>query len=330
MQRLLTVALCIAHLALVLSGSCSTSSDSGCTSGAINITSTLTTLSASAFASKSGITSVSFSDCSKLVSIGLSTFLSNSIASITWPSSCNVVYIDYGAFYGNQLTSLDLSRCKISGFGSSSTYGVFQNNQIRTVKFGVSYLTSLPDNLFYSNKLISMNFTELPHLTYVGFQAFYLNLLTSLDFSDTHLTIIGTRAFAYNSLKSITWNSELTVINSGAFIGNAFTTLSFADATKLTYLLGDSTYGGCFQDNSLTEVNFADSIVSYIGYRSFYNNKINNVTFNKYLKSIETQAFYVNSISSVNLISSSELVYIGSGAFSTNKLTSSGCQSRLT
>jgi hypothetical protein len=178
------------------------------------------------------------------VSIGLNSFLSNSIATITWPSSCNIVYIDYGAFYGNQLSSLDFSGCsKLSGFGSSSTYGVFQSNYIRTVKFGSnSYITSLPDHLFYANKLISMNFTELNHLTYVGFETFHGNLLTSLDISDTLMTIIGTRSFAYNSLKTITWNSELTVINSGAFIGNSLTTLSFTGATKLTYLFGDGTY----------------------------------------------------------------------------------------
>ena len=82
----------------------------------------------------------------------------------------------------------------------------------------------------------------------------------------------------------------------------------------------------------MVDVDFANSIVSYIGYRSFYNNKITTVTFNKYLKSVETQAFYSNSISSVNLTASTNLVYISSGAFSTNKLTSldlSGC-SKLT
>lgn len=232
------------HLKTVLSGSCSTSSDSGCTSGSINITSSLTTLSSSSFSSKSGITAVSFSGCSKLVSIGYNSFLSNSIATITWPSSCNIVYIDYGAFNGNQLSTLDFSGCsKLSGFGSSSTNGVFQSNYIRTVKFGSnSYITSLPDRLFYGNKLISMNFTELNHLAYVGYETFYGNLLTSLDISDTLMTIIGTRSFAYNSLKTITWNSELTVINSGAFIGNTLTTLSFTGATKLTYLFGDGTY----------------------------------------------------------------------------------------
>ena len=241
------------HLRTVLSGSCSTSSDSGCTSGSINITSSLTTLSSSAFSSKTGITAVSFSGCSKLVSIGLNSFLSNSIATITWPSSCNIVYIDYGAFYGNQLTSLDLSACKIGGFGSSTTYGVFQNNYILTVKFGSnSYITSLPDHLFYGNKLISMNFTELNRLTYVGFETFYGNSLTSLDISDTLMTIIGTKSFAYNNLKTITWNSELTVIYSGAFIGNKLTTLSFTGATKLTYLFGDGTYSSILLTHSLT------------------------------------------------------------------------------
>ncbi len=130
-----------------ISGTTSTA----CQSGYINISASVTSISSTAFNAYS-ITGVSFAACSSITSLGSHSFSNNKIASIIWPSTLKS--IDIGAFYSNQLTSIDTSRLsKVVSLGSSTSYGVFQNNYITALDLNNLNLTSTPANCFVNNQL---------------------------------------------------------------------------------------------------------------------------------------------------------------------------------
>ena len=132
-------------------GCVSESTSTGCQSGYINISSSVTSISGSAFDTNS-ITGVSFADCSSITSLGSYSFSNNKIATIVWPSTLKS--IDVGAFYSNQLTSIDSPKLgKVSTLGSSTSYGVFQNNYITALDLTYLNLTSTPANCFVNNQL---------------------------------------------------------------------------------------------------------------------------------------------------------------------------------
>ena len=130
-----------------ISGTTST----GCQSGYINISSSVTSISSTAFNAYS-ITGVSFAACTSITSLGSYSFSNNKIASVVWSSTLKS--IDIGAFYSNQLTSIDSSRLsKVASLGSSTSYGVFQNNYITALDLNYLNLTSTPANCFVNNQL---------------------------------------------------------------------------------------------------------------------------------------------------------------------------------
>ena len=123
----------------------------GCQSGYINISSSVTSISNSAFNTYS-ITGVSFAACTSITSLGSYSFSNNKIASVVWPSMLKS--IDIGAFYSNQLTSIDTSSLsQVASLGSSTSYGVFQNNYITALDLNYLNLTSTPANCFVNNQL---------------------------------------------------------------------------------------------------------------------------------------------------------------------------------
>jgi len=133
------------------SGCISAATSTGCQSGYINISSSVTSISSSAFNGYS-ITGVSFSGCNSITSLGSYSFANGKIATVVWPSTLKS--IDVGGFYSNQLTSIDSSKLKsVSSLGSSTSFGVFQNNYISTVDLNYLNLTSTPANCFVNNQL---------------------------------------------------------------------------------------------------------------------------------------------------------------------------------
>jgi hypothetical protein len=299
------------------SGCVTAATSTGCQSGYINISSSVTSVSSSAFNGYS-VTGVSFDTCSSLTSLSSYSFANNKIASVVWPSTLKS--IDVGAFYSNQLTSVDSSKLgKVATLGSSTSYGVFQNNYITTVDLNFMNLTSIPANCFASNQLHSATLTS--KLTSLGQSSFHTNKLTEINFSGTKISSIGAYSFYSNAIKSITWSSSITSLGEGAFKYNYLTSLDMSPLTKLTTVSSSDSHG-IFESNYLEEVTFSKSMVlTTIANRMFISNKIRSIDLSPLkLTSIGNYAFYDNAITSITW--SSNITSLGIGAFKYNALTS--------
>ena len=238
------------------SGCVTAATSTGCQSGYVNISSSVTSVSNSAFNGYS-VTGVSFGTCASLTSLSSYSFANNKIASVVWPYTLKS--IDIGAFYSNQLTSIDSSNLgKVATLGSSTSYGVFQKNYIREVDLNFMNLTSIPANCFASNQLRSVTLTS--KITSLGQSSFHTNKLTEISFSGTKISSIGAYSFYSNAIKSITWSSSITSLGEGAFKYNALTSLDMSSLTKLTTVSSSDSHG-IFESNYIHTVTFSKSMV---------------------------------------------------------------------
>lgn len=234
---------------------------------------------------------------SNVTSIGIRAFVGNNLTSLTFQSNNKLNVIESNAFYGNKLTSVDLSpliNLKIlSGYYDSST--------------DTKYNCSAWNNT----------------IGCVG--AFESNLLTQVTLP-SGLTEIGDRAFASNKLASITIPSTVTTFRNYVLADNSFTTFTIpstvttrGDGIINKNLISDSTafmynsagtklisYGG--SNKTVTVPNAANAISNI----AFYNCGLTSVTLNSTLQTIGNYSFYGNTFTSITIPNS--VVSIGAGA----------------
>jgi hypothetical protein len=172
-----------------------------------------------------------------------------------------VAGIGYRAFYGKQLTQLDLPPgVRVIGKWA------FSNNQLLQLDLPDG-ITVVDEGAFSTNKLVRL---AIPSgLATVGGFAFSSNQLTELAIPDG-VTAIGKSAFSNNKLASVTIGNGVTVIGEEAFKGNQLTGVTIGNKVE-------SIETGAFADHQLDAVIIPDSVTS-IGTNAFRSNSLLSVT----------------------------------------------------
>ena len=184
----------------------------------------VTTIGSRAFQSNS-LTSVTIP--SSVTSIGDYVFSGNKLTSVTIPSS--VTSIGHYAFYGNSLTSVTIPS-SVTSIRSSA----FSDNSLTSVTIPSS-VTFIGSYAFQSNNLTSVTIPS--SVTSIGSGAFRSNSLTSVTIPSS-VTSIGGSAFQSNNLTSVTIPSSVTSIGTNAFQYNPYfssTTITCAIPTGTTF-----------------------------------------------------------------------------------------------
>lgn len=203
-----------------------------------------------------------------------------------------VVAIGKGAFVFNSLTSVEIPNSVIT-----VEEGAFYKNRLSSVYIPNSVET-IGIEAFMGNNLSKI---DIPNtVKTIEKSAFKDNLLTEISFEDnSQLKTIGNLAFGGNKLKSAILPSSVTTIESAAFNDNQMSDgLAFIYARK--------------SDGREDKTN----LVSYGG------SKRSNVVIPNNIKTIASEAFKENNITSISFEEDSQLLAIGEKAFYDNLLTS--------
>src|SRR5574344_119378 len=292
--------------------------------------------------------------------IGDVSFEANEVEKLTFSS--NKIYIGFGAFMLNSLTSLDLPNDStlglepfafnnITSFTLKKSYtrtddslGLFMGNKISslTIEDGV---TAIGVGDFAFNNIKSVTIPS--SVTSIGMAAFEMNNITNVTIPSS-VTTIGDGAFGYNKLTDITIPSSVTSIGGAAFncndvpvdkaiiyarntdgTENKTTIVSYAHTggtvtvpTTVTTLSAQS-----FSAVGLTSITIPSSVTS-IGAGALANNSLTSVTIPNSVTSIGEDAFEENQLTNVTIPSS--VTSIGDYAFEDNHLTSVTIPSSVT
>ena len=194
----------------------------------------------------------------------------------------NVTTIKDDAFYGSNITSLDLSQATslttIEGDGAFGEGGAFSYCQNLTGKLVIpSSVTSIGAYAFHKTKITSLDLSQATSLTTIGDNAFgYVNI-TSLDLSNARsLTTIGNNAFHNcSNLSKAILPISLKELGIGVFkFSNNLSSVNFESLINLKIISSDA-----FSSCSLTGDLVIPSSVTTIGSDAFSNNTIDNLYF---------------------------------------------------
>ena len=206
--------------------------------------------------SPNGMTSVSLP--AKVTDIGDEAFSQNALVTVDLTT---VTSIGYRAFYGNDLTKVELPDT-VTSMGA----GAFATNDITELKLSAG-VTVIPQGAFSMN--IRMEQVIIPEtVTEIGTTAFAGARLTSLDIPKS-VTKIGEKAFHLHHLTELTIPGNVKELGDSAFEG----TFKATTLTKLIIEEGVEVIGdNCFKEALLETVHFPNSITS-VGTDLFLNNK---------------------------------------------------------
>src|SRR5574344_250941 len=151
----------------------------------------------------------------------------------------------------------------------------------------------LPSSMKYIGD-VSFGFNEVEKLTfssdkiYIGFGAFMLNSLTSLDLPND--STLGLESFAFNNITSFTLKKSYTRTDNslGLFMGNKISSLTIEDGVTA---IGDTD----FAFNNIKSVTIPSSVTT-IGDGSFGYNKLTDITIPSSVTSIGGAAFNCNDV----------------------------------
>ena len=283
--------------------------------GDITIPSSVTSIEIGAF-SYTGISSLDLSQATSLTSIGDEAFASckNLTGDLVIPSS--VTTIDYRGFSHTEFTSLDLSNAtNLTTIGTSAFFSI----DITYLDLSqATSLTTIGDSAFGYCLNLSGNLVIPSSVTSIGDSAFSQIGITSLDLSNAiSLTTIGESAFASceNLAGNLVIPQNLTSISKNAFpYVTKFTSITvdplnknFSWATNLgpkAKVLISDTNDGIWNNNSITSIAWGNVVIP------------SNVT------KIQSNAFSLTSISSLDFSQATSLTTIGDEAFDQTKITS--------
>lgn len=206
--------------------------------------------------SPGGMTSVALP--AKLKKIGKKSFAQNALDTIELDG---VTSIDDSAFYGNQLTRVEMPDT-VTELGS----GAFSNNNITSLRLS-SGVSKIPQGAFSMN--IRLEKVTIPNtVTEIGATAFAGARLTELHIPGS-VKEIGEKAFHLHHLKELTIPGNVKEIGASAFEG----TYKATTLQKLTIEEGVTSIGKyAFKEALLESVHFPNSIKT-VGEQPFLNNK---------------------------------------------------------
>ncbi|MDD6878764.1 MAG: leucine-rich repeat domain-containing protein, partial [bacterium] len=256
---------------------------------------------------------------SHLKRIGYNAFSGcNLSGKLVLPDNSSLTSIDGSAFSYNAITSVDIPK-SVTSLGS----GVFQNNQISSVKVS----TSSEASAFYNNPITNLTLTDCNSYCERVSSTSTINQLTinsgeirDYAFNDSSIqnltlgegvTSIGAQSFYNNQISELTIPSSVTSIGSSAFSGNQISELIIpSNVTSI----GTSAFSG----NQISELDLSNATnLQSIGGSAFLGNQISELTIPSNVTSIEFYAFKENQIS--ELIIPSSVVSIGNNSFTSQK-----------
>lgn len=235
------------------------------------LSSTVTHIGHTAFSFNTAISSIVIP--SSVISIGESAFATNVIESVTFNNGLKS--IGKGAFGRNELTTVTIPD-SVTTIGDSA----FHNNSIKTVTFG-SGVSKIGRAAFANNLLSTVTIPD--GVTEIKDSTFINNDLTSITLG-SNITTIGRLAFSDdlsehnndfdnltnergdNRITEVTLPNTLTSIGSGAFFGNALTSVTIPDSVEQILCV-------VFRNNNLNSVDFGTNI-TFIGPGAFYGNNL--------------------------------------------------------
>lgn len=131
---------------------------------------------------------------------------------------------------------------------------------------------------------------DIYDVTYIGYQAFMSNELTSVVIPEGVTTIVN-GAFLFNNLTTVTIPNTVTHIHPAAFASNEITSVVFGDG--LVHI-GDNAFNG----NQLTEIALPEG-VTIIEKQAFANNNFTELVIPNGITAIGEGAFQGNPLTSV-------------------------------
>lgn len=309
-----------------------------------------------------GLTSVVLG--SNLKTIGQQAFYTNSLTSVVIPSS--VTSIGFGAFWSNQLTSLTIPSSILS-IGEQAFYDnklsslTIPSNVISLGDraFGANVLTSLTLSngltsigayAFGDNQLTSITIPS--SVTSIGVSAFRDNPLTSVvseaitppsvftsglgdsfnaDRSGIDLTIPAGTEAAYSVNPGAEWVGFKSISGlpfSDVIIDNITYRLNSISPYTVKAVAYNMAGGASVTIPDQITVSATSYEVTEIGYYSFNNKSLTNLTIGENVTFIDEGAFYKNQIA--DLILPNSIESIGEEAFAQNKLTNIVWSNNLT
>lgn len=300
----------------------------------------LENMNGNAFYDNSLTGTLDLSNCTKLTRIGsfksetestyyIGAFQENNITEVILPNG--LVYLGDGTFEGNQIEQITFPNT-LKRIGKYA----FSQNAIENKTTFPSTLLYIGSYAFYeAYNNGEPDFTSATSLVYIYEQAFFNSFeIDHLDLSSlSSLKTVHGLAFAYSEINTIdmTGMDSLFWLKAAVFRGCGLTgTIDLSDSLELANI-GETedngatvVYYGTFEDNnissvilpetdygifdkafynnpSLTSVDFGNTL-RYIGYKTFYNDNLNNIVIpSAYNSSIGLQAFYKSSTSNPNL-----------------------------
>lgn len=160
-----------------------------------------------------------------LVEIKEWAFADNSIFDLDLSDLTSLENIRSGAFNGNEISNIDLSGLTNLYYIGSET---FENNMISSLIIkDLPNLDEIGWDAFSYNQISTLILDNLPSLEYIGDDAFAYNLIKSLNLDTLPtLSYIDAGAFEENQLTKITIPASVEVIDSYAFAGNSFVSVT--------------------------------------------------------------------------------------------------------
>lgn len=216
-----------------------------------------------------------------LTEIREATFYNTGLVRATLPRTLKSIG-DY-AFFGTQLTSLDLSTTNVETIGKSAFCGV---SGLVNVTFN-DRLTTIGDYAFFGCSNIK-NLDIPDNVTSIGENAFCgCESVETLHVS-TNVETLRTAVFAHcTSLKNVTGLENIKVIEPEAFYG--CTLLETIDLGEKLETIGDAAF---YMDENLTSI-YLSSKVKEIGIYAFQGcSMLKSITIPSSVRSIQQHAFY--------------------------------------
>jgi hypothetical protein len=203
-------------------------------------------------------------------------------------------------------TALILSTLFISLIGISQTftdgyltYNIISPTEVSVHDYDMAGGTDVTIPSTVTNDATTYN------VTYIGYQAFMSNELTSVTIPDGVTNIVN-GAFLFNNLSTVTIPNSVTNIWEAAFASNELTSVILGD--NVTTIAANA-----FNGNQLTDITFPAGVTT-IAKQVFANNNITDLIIPNGITAIAEGAFLGNPLTSVTSISSTPpTIFTGAG-----------------
>ncbi len=265
----------------------------GCTSLTnVTLPQNLKTIGEYAFANTYELQTVDFPD--GLTTIEMEAFLNGGLTRVILPDSVKEVY-GY-AFQYNPITLLDLGQgveyIGVYAFAEGGlqrvnlpdsltalgAYAFEGNISLQGLNIGKG-LTEIPTGAFSNTGLVSVTVPKTVEI--IGDSAFaYCEILISVDIQNPACNL-GNFAFAGCNLQSLTLGDKMNMIPEGAFMGNAFTSVTIPQS--VTSLV----YGAFWNCENLEDITLPDNLQHFGGHvldnTAWYNSQKDGVVHKDYI-----------------------------------------------